>query len=147
MYRTAWLLAGVVLCAGGAFAQGGMPRIKSVTPRYALAGEEVTLGGENLSKKTVPKVFLTQRNEDTLLTVTEQTDTAIKCKLPAEIASGRYSFTLLTSGDNPAMIEQPVRVEVETEQQRKARLEKEAQRAEPAPEPAPAPPAKPPGNA
>ncbi len=101
------------LAAGlAAFAQT-MPRMTTVDPINGKAGDVITVAGENLEKSHVAKVYLTDGKNDTPLDLTEQTATSIKFKIPAKATVGRFALMLLTTGKEPKLIEQPVKLTVE----------------------------------
>jgi len=101
------------LAAGlAAFAQS-MPRLTGVDPSTGKAGDEITATGENLEKAHVAKLYLTDEKNDVVLDVTEQTATTIKFKIPAKATAGRFALMLLTTGKEPKLIEQPVKLTVE----------------------------------
>lgn len=91
----------------------GMPKMSTVEPGQGKAGDELTINGENLDKKSVAEIYLTDGKNDVKLPVVQQTATAIKFKIPATAKAGRFSLMLLTAGADPKLIEQPVRVTVE----------------------------------
>ncbi len=104
----------LLLAAGlTAFAQQPMPRMTSVDPANGKAGDELTVAGENLEKTLVAKVYLTDGKNDVLVDLTEQTDTTLKFKIPTKATSGRFALMLLTTGKEPKLIEQPVKVTVD----------------------------------
>lgn len=118
-------------------------------PSFALAGEEVSVSGENLGKANVAELYLTDGRNDIKVPVTEQTGSLIKFKVPANVKPRRLSLMVLTGGSDPKLIEQPLKITIETEESRKERLAQAAQRAKeaeppPAEEPKPAEEAKPP---
>lgn len=84
----------------------------SVEPANGKAGDVLAVAGENLQKELVVKVYLTDGKNDIQCEVTEQTANAIKFKIPAK-ATGRLALEVLTSGKEPKLIEQPVKVTVE----------------------------------
>ena len=102
-----FLAAGLV-----AFAQS-MPRMTTVDPGSGKAGDEITVAGENLEKTHVSKVYLTDGKNDVLLDLTDQTATSIKFKIPAKATAGRFALMLLTTGKEPKLIEQPVKLTVD----------------------------------
>lgn len=124
----AMLLLLVVCFAGNA--QQVLPRMTSVDPGTAKIGEVVVAVGENLEKANVSKVYLTDGKNDLIVAVLEQTATSIKFKIPAK-ATGRMAVMVLTTGKEPQLIEQPVKVLID-----------EGNEPAPAP-PVPAPPAPP----
>jgi IPT/TIG domain-containing protein len=95
-----------------AFAQQGMPKMSTVDPGTGKAGDEITVAGENLDKALVAKVYLTDGKNDVLLALTDQTATSIKFKIPTKV-NGRFALMLLTTGKDPKLIEQPVKLTVE----------------------------------
>ena len=101
------------LAAGmAAFAQA-VPRMTTVDPGTGKAGDELVVAGENLEKAQVAKLYLTDEKNDVPLDVTEQTATTIKFKIPAKATAGRFALMLLTTGKEPKLIEQPVKLTVE----------------------------------
>jgi hypothetical protein len=101
------------LAAGlAAFAQT-MPRMTTVDPINGKVGDVITVAGENLEKSQVAKVYLTDGKNDTVLDLTEQTATSIKFKIPAKAAAGRFALMLLTTGKEPKLIEQPVKLTID----------------------------------
>jgi hypothetical protein len=96
-----------------AFAQQAMPRMSTVDPGNGKAGDEITVAGENLEKAHVAKVYLTDGKNDVLLDLTDQTATSIKFKIPAKAAAGRFALMLLTTGKEPKLIEQPVKLTID----------------------------------
>jgi hypothetical protein len=106
----------LALCAAAlaivAFAQDS-PRMKSVEPTSGKAGDEMTVSGENLDKKFVKEVYLTDGKTDLKMEVTSQEAEAIKAKVPAGAKPGRYSLMVLTAEKTPKLVEQPVKFTVE----------------------------------
>jgi len=95
------------------FAQQPMPRMTAVDPGNGKAGDEITVAGENLEKAQVAKVYLTDGKNDVLVEVTTQEATSLKFKIPAKASAGRFALMLLTTGKEPKLIEQPVKLTVE----------------------------------
>ena len=95
-----------------AFAQGG-PRMTTVDPGTGRAGDEIVVAGENLEKAQVAKVYLTDGKNDFVVEVTAQDATTLKFKVPAKAPAGRFALMLLTTGKEPKLIEQPVKLTVE----------------------------------
>jgi hypothetical protein len=89
-----------------------MPKMAAVEPGEGKAGDEITVSGENLDKKNVAEIYLTDGKVDVKLPVVEQTATSIKFKIPKEAKPGRLSLMLMTAGADPKLIEQPVKVTV-----------------------------------
>ncbi len=95
-----------------AFAQS-VPKMSTVEPDNGKAGDVITVAGENLEKAQVSKVYLTDGKNDVVLDLTEQTATSIKFKIPEKATAGRFALMLLTTGKEPKLIEQPVKLTVE----------------------------------
>ncbi|MCS7025601.1 MAG: IPT/TIG domain-containing protein [Bryobacteraceae bacterium] len=108
-----WMLIFLVfLSACFVFAQG-MPKTTAVEPTNAKPGAELTVTGENLDAKVVKEIYLTDGQNDTKLVISSQTATSIKCRIPENMKTGRFSIMLMTAGPDPKLIEQPVRVTIE----------------------------------
>jgi hypothetical protein len=103
----------LLIFAMAAFAQQPMPRMVSVDPGNGKNGDIIAVTGENLEKAQVAKVYLTDGKNDMLVEVTEQAATLLKFKIPEKVTAGRFSLMLLTSGKEPKLIEQPVRLTVD----------------------------------
>ena len=94
------------------FAQEAMPRMSSVDPSSGKAVDVITVTGENLEKANVGKVYLTDDKTDFECEITGQTATEIKFKIPVK-ATGRLALMILTTGKEPKLITQPVKVSIE----------------------------------
>jgi hypothetical protein len=109
------LVATLVICVMMpllATAQSAMPSIKTVEPTTAKVGDTVKAAGENLDKKSVSQMFLTDGKNDVQCQMSEQTPTSITFKVPAGAKPMRYSLAVLTTGKDQKFIEQPVKLEV-----------------------------------
>jgi len=103
----------LVLAAGVLYAQQAMPRMTSVDPDTAKAGDILTVTGEHLDKGEVVEVYLTDGKKDTKVQVVEQSPTSLKVKVPDKVTAGRFALMVLTGGKDPKLIEQPVKVNIE----------------------------------
>jgi hypothetical protein len=91
-----------------------IPRFTTVEPLSGKVGTDILITGENIGKAHVAELYFTDGTTDIKTPMLEQTDTTIKCKIPAKVEAGiRYKLMLLTRGKEPKLIEQPVRVEIE----------------------------------
>jgi len=88
------------------------PVLRTVDPESIKAGEIGTVSGENLDKSRVAELYLTNGTVDVKVQIVEQDSAAIKFKLPAKVAPGRYNMMVLLVGDPPRLIEEPARVTV-----------------------------------
>src|ERR1043165_7580081 len=102
----------ILLAASLLYGQDSMPRMPTAARAHGKVGGEVTISGENLYKANIGKVYLTNGKDDLECEVKEQSATAVKIKIPAK-ATGRMALMILTSGKEPKLIEQPVKVTIE----------------------------------
>jgi len=93
--------------------QAAMPRMTVVEPGNGKVGDVLTVAGENLEKSNVAEVFLTDGKLDLKVAVSEQAATSIKFKIPPKATAGRWALMILTTGKEPKLIEQPVKVTVD----------------------------------
>lgn len=111
--RSFTLLVTLVLAISAAvLAQSNMPMLRSVDKPEALRGDVVVAGGEKLGKTVVAELFLTAGSDDVKVKILEQTDTSIKFEVGANTKFARYGLMVLTAGDSPTYIEQPVKLSV-----------------------------------
>ncbi|HWQ57149.1 MAG TPA: IPT/TIG domain-containing protein [Bryobacteraceae bacterium] len=103
----------IVAACLAAYAQQPMPRMITVEPANGKIGDIITVGGEHLEKTQVAKVYLTDGQADVQVEVTDQAAAALKFKIPAKTKSGRFALMLLTTGKDPKLIEQPVKVTID----------------------------------
>jgi hypothetical protein len=89
-----------------------LPRMTTAEPGSGKAGDEIAVAGENLAKDQVAKVYLTDGSNDVEVSISEQTASSIKFKVPAK-AKGRLALMILTTGKDSKLIEQPVKVTIE----------------------------------
>ena len=101
------------LAAALVYAQATLPQMQTVEPSSAKAGDLVTVTGENLGTAIVATLYLTDGKADIKVEMTEQTDTAIKFKIPASMKTGRFALMVLTKGKDAKYIEEPVKVLIE----------------------------------
>ncbi len=88
-------------------------RITAVDPGSGKIGDVVGAAGESMDKTKVDELYLTDGTNDFKVEIVEQTDSAIKFKVPAKIKPGRYSLMIKTKGPDVKLLEQPVRFTVE----------------------------------
>lgn len=105
-----WVLP-LLAAAVALYAFQAMPRCTAIEPDTGKAGDAISAKGEYLDKKYVSEVYLTTGTKDTKVTISEQTESEIKFKIP-QIAAGRYHLSVLTA-NKASMIEQPVVLTVE----------------------------------
>jgi hypothetical protein len=106
-------LVGLLVIASTLGAQATYPRMTSVEPGTAKAGEEVTVAGQNLEKANIAEVYLSDGEKDLKVVLTEQTATVVKFKVPDAMKPGRFSLVVLTTTKPAKLIDQPVKLTVE----------------------------------
>jgi hypothetical protein len=90
-----------------------VPMIKAVDPDTAKAGDELTATGTHLDKALVAELYMIQGEKTIQVKITNQKEEAIKFAVPASVNPGRYQLMVLTAGDNPQYLEEPVYFTVE----------------------------------
>lgn len=104
----------LTLIAALALAQAPMPRCVSVEPATGKVGEEVTVKGENLDKANVAELRLNDGQAEVKVTITEQTATSIRFKIPTEAKPGRHALVTFSKRvPRDLIIEQPVKLTIE----------------------------------
>ncbi len=95
--------------------QTGMPVMSSVDPASGKVGDVLVIQGLNLGQDNVAAVYLTDGKADIKVVVVAQTSTSIRFKIPLEAKPGRFALMVLTTGKEPKLIEEPVKITVEAE--------------------------------
>ena len=95
-------------------AESAVPQMTSVEPASGIAGDVLTVTGEKLDQNNVAEVYLTDGKNDLKVALVEQTATAIKFRIPVEAKAGRFALMVLTTGKDRKLIEEPVKVTVES---------------------------------
>jgi len=106
-----WSIAGLLCAALLLSAFQAMPRCTVLEPETGKVGDVVSAKGENLDKKNISEVYLTDGSKDTKVVISDQSATEVKFKVP-QIKAGRYHLMVLTA-NRASMIEQPVVFTVE----------------------------------
>ncbi len=111
--RSLVLLA--VLSAAGCslFGSDDAPQMKSVSSKTVKPGDEITVEGVGLDNKKVDEVYLTDQKFDMRVKVLDQQETSIKLRVPPVAKPGRVQLLILTKGDHPTLLEQPLYVVIE----------------------------------
>jgi hypothetical protein len=111
--KLSFILPLLAIACLGLYSQETMPRMTNVEPESGKVGDILTVSGDNLDKTQVAELYLTDGKKDTKVVMTEQTPTSIKFKIPVKARPGRFALMVLTTGKEPKLIEQPVKVTVE----------------------------------
>jgi hypothetical protein len=93
--------------------QNTMPLLNGGEPSAGTIGDLLTATGANLGQEKVAALYLTDGKNDVKVVITGQSSELIKFKIPSGIKAGRFALLILTTGQNAALIEEPVKVTVE----------------------------------
>lgn len=139
------LIGFLLLAVATSVAWAAFPRLTSVEPAAVTPGSEATASGESLEAPNVTKLFLTAGGQDIEVEIAEQTADSIRFTVPAGTALKTYNLMVQTGGPQPALMEQPVRLEVADEATLSAKAAEAERRREELAQPVepPAPPAAP----
>ena len=101
------------LLANAALGYEGYPQADRMEPKIARVGMVLTISGRALDQDHVDEVYLTDHRFDMKVKIVEQSDTTLKIRVPPFVKPGRLQLLLLSKGDRPAYLEQPMYVQVE----------------------------------
>jgi hypothetical protein len=107
------VLAAFVLAAAIDQPVAPTPIIRTVTPSPAKAGDHVVAAGDNLGQQAVASLYLTKGEDTFEVVVQKQTDRTIEFTVPASQKAGRFGLMVLTRGEVPRYIDEPVYVTIE----------------------------------
>lgn len=93
-------------------AASGVPTMRSVDKDEAMRGDIVVVTGQNLGNTSVAELYLTNGKDDFKVDIREQSSVALKFVIGRDVRFGRYSLMILTSGETPMFIEQPVKINI-----------------------------------
>ncbi|MBZ5602192.1 MAG: hypothetical protein LAO79_07800 [Acidobacteriia bacterium] len=109
------LLVGIlssIICTGGT-ADGDAPQMTTISAKAAKPGDVIEITGVGLDPAKVDEIYLTDHKFDMKVKVLEQKETAVKLRVPPFAKPGRMQLLLLTKGDDPKLLEQPVYLLIE----------------------------------
>jgi hypothetical protein len=109
-YACALSALSVTLCSAA------FPRLFSVDPGACSPGDEVVVEGQNLDEESLAKLFLTAGGKDVEVTILEQGADTLRFSVSDDTPHGNYNLMVQTAGPTPALMEQPVRLEVADEE-------------------------------
>ncbi len=106
-------IAALLLCPALLLADSAFPLIKTVNPNTVSPGDSLTITGDNLDAVNVAALYLTDGSKDCKVMISSQTKTAITFMIPVNASTGRFALMILTAGETPKLVEEPVKVTVE----------------------------------
>jgi len=108
------LLLVVILGSVGFFvADGDAPQMNTISAKTAKPGDIVEISGVGLDPAKVDEIYLTDHKFDMKVKVLEQKETVIKMRVPPFAKPGRMQLLVLTKGDSPKLLEQPLYLLIE----------------------------------
>lgn len=90
-----------------------VPQMTSVNPGAGKIGSVLLVTGVHLDKTKVDEVYLSDHTLDMMVKVLEQSEGAIKFRVPPSVSPGRLQLVVKTTGKDPMILEQPVYITVE----------------------------------
>jgi hypothetical protein len=104
------LLLVAILCSVCCFAadDGDAPQMNTISTKVAKPGDIVEITGVGLEPSKVDEIYLTDHKFDMKVKVLEQKDTTIKLRVPPFAKPGRVQLLVLTAGEDPKLLEQPL---------------------------------------
>jgi hypothetical protein len=106
-------LVGILISAGCFAFADDAPQPSTVSAKIAKPGDTFTITGVGLSDKKVDEIYLTDHKFDMKMKVLEQQETSITVRVPPFAKPGRMQLLLLTAGEDPKLLEQPLYVLIE----------------------------------
>ena len=109
------MLVATLLSALSCFADGvdDAPQMNAISPKIAKPGDTLEVTGVGLDESKVDEVYLTDHKFDMRVKVLDQNDKLIKLRVPPFAKAGRMQLLVLTKGEEPKLLEQPVYVLIE----------------------------------
>jgi hypothetical protein len=107
------LLVGILSSMNAFAAAGDAPQMISISVNTAKPGDVIEIQGVGLDPAKVDEIYLTDHKFDMRVKVLEQRDTEVKLRVPPFAKPGRMQLLLLTKGDNPKLLEQPLYLLIE----------------------------------
>jgi hypothetical protein len=95
------------------FGNDDAPQMTTVSAKTAKPGDEITINGKGLGSNKVDEVYLTDHKFDMRVKVLDQQATFIKLRVPPFATPGRVQLLILTKGEEPVLLEQPVYILIE----------------------------------
>jgi hypothetical protein len=89
------------------------PEMDTLSAKTAKPGDVLDIVGVGLNQRNIDEVYLTDHKFDMRVKVLEQKDTLIKFRVPPFAKPGRMQILVLTKGDNPKLLEQPLYLLIE----------------------------------
>jgi hypothetical protein len=92
---------------------GDAPEPKAISSKVAKPGDTLVITGIGLGVNKIDEVYLTDHKFDMKVKVLEQKEDSITVRVPPFAKAGRVQLLMLTKGDEPKLLEQPLYVVIE----------------------------------
>ena len=96
-----------VLTLLGADLKGMVTVMQQVTPSEVRSGDVVLVTGFALDAKHVKEVYLTNGETDFMVEIVDQSESALRFKVPAKVPAGQMRLAIIVAGRDD-LLEQPV---------------------------------------
>ncbi len=113
LFLLAPLLASVLAAICVAGPGDDAPQMTGASAKNAKPGDIIDISGLGLGSKAVDEVYLTDHKFDMKVKLLEQNDKLIKFRVPPFAKPGRVQLLMLTTGDTPQLLEEPVYILIE----------------------------------
>jgi len=90
------------------------PQTESVEPRIGKPGTIIKIKGKSLDKSHVDEVYLTDHRFDMKVKILDQSAGQLTIRVPPFAKPGRLQLLILTAGNNPAYLEQPWFIQIDS---------------------------------
>ena len=110
------------------------PQPNALSVKTAKPGDTFSITGVGLSATKVDEVYLTDHKFDMRVKVLNQQENSITVRVPPFAKPGRVQLLMLTKGDDPKLLEQPLYLVIEEATTETAEVKKTAEAAKPTPE-------------
>jgi hypothetical protein len=107
------LLAAIPLAqfAGAALRNSDVTVLQGVMPTVARPGDVVTVTGFALGPDRLKEIYLTNGEVDYRVEILEQSNLAVRLRVPAKIPAGQMRFAIVVVS-RPELLEQPVLLKI-----------------------------------
>ncbi len=109
------LLLVVILSCTACFAGDDevAPQMNTLSTKTAKPGDLFTINGVGLNSSKIDEIYLTDHKFDMKVKVIEQKETSLTLRVPPFAKPGRMQVLVLTKGDDPKLLEQPLYILIE----------------------------------
>ncbi|HWZ33365.1 MAG TPA: hypothetical protein VNX18_18615 [Bryobacteraceae bacterium] len=107
------LLVGILSSLSCFAIDGDAPQMNTISAKAAKPGDILEISGVGLDSTKVDEIYLTDHKFDMKVKVLEQNATGIKLRVPPFAKPGRVQLLVLTKGEEPKLLEQPLYLLIE----------------------------------